>query len=138
MQDLIDYMNEEKLNRKWYETVEITDALLAAHAVYMEAPIDWDMIGNPISRSRAGWPDDIATFVAGVQYANSLTLNQEPVAWTGKGCGVMDAKCKQKMIEDALFGGEFAMAAKTAVRHDIPLYVGMSAASHMGAPKSSN
>jgi hypothetical protein len=43
------------------------------------------------------------------------------VAWTGKGCGEISDKCKQEMIANGKYGGEFACAAITAERHDIPL-----------------
>ena len=46
----------------------------------------------------------------------------EPVAWTGKGCGVMKDAQKRSMIEEGKYGGEFASAARLAERHDIPLY----------------
>lgn len=46
----------------------------------------------------------------------------EPVAWTGKGCGVITGKAKARMIEEGKYGGEFAIAARSAERHDIPLY----------------
>ena len=47
----------------------------------------------------------------------------EPFAWTGKGCGVMNSATKNRMIEDAKHGGEFASAARVAKSHDIPLYL---------------
>lgn len=45
----------------------------------------------------------------------------EPDAWTGKGCGVITDTAKARMIEEGKYGGEFAIAARTAERHDIPL-----------------
>lgn len=45
----------------------------------------------------------------------------EATAWTGKGCGVISDRQKRSMLENAHLGGEFAGAAKTAERHDIPL-----------------
>lgn len=45
-QDLIDFMKEEKLNRKWNETIEFTDEIVTAHDLYMSSPCDWDMNGK--------------------------------------------------------------------------------------------
>lgn len=43
-------------------------------------------------------------------------------AWTGEGCGVISDVQKKQMIENGKHGGEFKIAADSAVRHDIPLY----------------
>lgn len=56
--------------------------------------------------------------------AKAEPAEPEPFAWTGKGCGVITDKHRRRMIEQGSFGGEFAIAAGTAQRHDEPLYRG--------------
>lgn len=46
----------------------------------------------------------------------------EQVAWTGRGCGVINNRAKDRMTKDGKYGGEFAAAAKLAEKHDTPLY----------------
>lgn len=45
-----------------------------------------------------------------------------PLAWTGRGCGVIHNNTREGMIQDRKHGGEFRIAAEAAKRHNIPLF----------------
>lgn len=52
----------------------------------------------------------------------AVEMKIEQVAWTGRGCGVINNRAKDRMTKDGKYGGEFAAAAKLAEKHDTPLY----------------
>ena len=68
-------------------------------------------------------PEEI--FLAGIKAGilkERKRLSELPaVAWTGKGCGLLSVNGKSDMVEGEHYGGEFAIAARTAREHDIAL-----------------